>query len=608
MNLLAELRRRSVFRVAAAYLISGWVVMQVVALIAEASGLPTWTSSFALVLLIVGLPIALIVAWAFEITPEGVKQTDKSGESIPIRPFSVADGVLLAGLAVVIGFIGWQQFAAPERIAVAGPTASNELNEVATTGPEAASIAVLAFADLSEEGDQEYFSDGISEELLNVLVRVEGLRVASRTSAFRFKNTNASIPEIGLDLNVRHVLEGSVRRSGDTIRITAQLIDSATDEHLWSETYDREMTTSNLFEVQDDIATAIVAALSERLQGILPATEIEVEAVTSNLTAYELFLQGRALFARRVDMALVDRLMARATELDPSFAEAWEVRAAARYLGPDYGGFEEEQDVLYAQALEFAQRAMALDPESSLAIAVTTNVRNRLADPIDAETVHATVEGYTRALEIDPRNTSALNWRGLMLAYVGEIQLALDDFEQCVEIEPYYMPCRGNLSVFSSFLGDGQRAYDEFIELRNQGGNLPIYPFWALAEQGKQDLFIVLASELYGSNAPWGDHEELYEILRTLDQDHSHLLEAVTAFETERDTYDFPFGGIDVLLGNYEREGVQNVLPWAPELTMFRRSDAFQELLADSPLPEYWRTYGFPPLCREREDGRIECD
>ncbi len=575
--------------------------MQVVGVIARASGMPSWADSFALILLVVGFPIALIIAWAFELTPEGPKRTEARAGDETIKPFRLADGVIVAALVVVMGVVVWQQLA-PNTATVVMQTPTDNV-----VGPEAASIAVLAFEDLSPEGDQEYFSDGISEELLNVLVRVEGLRVASRTSAFQFKGSSIGIPAIADQLNVAHVVEGSVRRAGDTIRITAQLIDASTDEHLWSDTFDRTLTASNIFEVQDEIATAIVAALSERLQGVLPAMEIEVEATTENLTAYELYLQARPLFLARDAFDRADALLAQAVGLDPDFSEAWEMRGALHMLATSYGFIDAEEGELNRLAIEYSQRALAIDPESSLAIAVIANVEDDMVEVSTAASIHRELESYDRALEIDPRNTSALNWRGLTLASVGFVELALEDFARCVEIEPDYSPCHANLVFHSTAVGDDQTAFDYYLAAANSGIAVPALPLSMLARLGKRELFLIVAAEEYGPNAPWADNEMLYEIFRDPGGDWDHLIDAITAFEETR-TGASGQTSIDIMIGNYDRYDPDWGIPLGPELAGYRQTDAFQRVLEANGLAEYWRTYGFPPRCREGQAGRIDCD
>jgi TolB-like protein len=608
LGFLAELRRRNVFRIAAAYLVAGWVVMQVVDVIARASGLPDWADSLALIFLVVGFPIALIVAWAFELTPEGPRRTGPRQEGERVKPFRPADAILVAALVVVIGAIAWQQLS-PRDVRYVEAGADDP------AGPEAASIAVLAFDDLSPGGDQEYFSDGISEELLNVLVRVDGLRVASRTSAFQFKGRDIGIPEIAEQLNVRHVVEGSVRRAGDTIRITAQLIDSESDGHLWSETYDRELTTSNIFAVQEEIATAIVAALSEELGTTLPS--VEVETATENLTAYELYLQARPHFLARDDFDEADALLARAVELDPTFAEAWEMRAAIHALYATIGGqfrnsLPNSIEASAELAVTYAETVLSLKPESSLAITVLTYMRYPLSPSSDGSAYDFTImagaiDGFSQALAIDPHNATARNWRGLSYMNVGYLQEARTDFAACVEVEPLYAPCRRNLATAFATLGDDEAAYRTIVEGLSLG--MPSFAeFGVLARLGKRDLFLFSAAGFVGPNAPWGRHETLYEMYRDPEGDFDHLIPAIAAWlEQDDNAWIEFFATPDMIIGNYDAAPDYLYMIWTPELAGWRQSERFQEYITALKLPTFWREYGFPPQCHERDDGWIEC-
>ena len=269
-RLIQELKRRNVIRVAVAYAVSAWLLIQVSDTVFPMLKLPEWTATFVAVLLIIGFPIALIFAWAYELTPEGIKLEKHvvRDESISHLTGRKLDFAVIATLVVALGYFAFDKFVLdPSRDAELMQTTAEVVIEQATetgkSGIPDKSIAVLPFVNMSSDPEQEYFSDGISEELLNVLAKIPGLRVAARTSSFQFKGENRDIIDIGQQLNVALVLEGSVRKAGLQIRITAQLIDARNGFHLWSETYDREL--ENIFAVQDEISAAIVGALKEHL-------------------------------------------------------------------------------------------------------------------------------------------------------------------------------------------------------------------------------------------------------------------------------------------------------------------------------------------------------
>ncbi|MBL4871152.1 MAG: hypothetical protein JKX72_09380 [Robiginitomaculum sp.] len=324
-NLFSELKRRNIFRVAGVYAVVGWILMQVAALLENSLNLPAWFDTVITAALLIGFPIAILLAWAFEMTPAGVKRTEHvgEGESVTDKTGRKLDFAILGGLVVVGALIVGSRFM-PQKVVTPEITVQAdtlEANEVGETD-ERPSIAVLAFADMSEGGDQEYFSDGMAEEILNALAKVPGLRVAGRTSSFSFKGKNEDITIIGKTLRVGHILEGSVRKQGEKVRITAQLIKADDGFHLWSETYDG--TLDDIFDLQEKIARAIAAELQVLLN---VGEDIRLaDTRTNNKQAYDLYLQGRALIRQSFNegaMAKAVTLLEGAVALDPQFADAW---------------------------------------------------------------------------------------------------------------------------------------------------------------------------------------------------------------------------------------------------------------------------------------------
>ena len=268
MSLFNELKRRNVIRVAIAYIVTAWILIQVADLVLDNIESPQWVFQVIMLLAALGLPISIIFAWAFELTPEGLKKekdVDRS-ESITQTTGRKLDFSIIGALVIAVAYFAIDKFTPSEtdeqtQSAVAQQAELPKSSEPATPSTDAPelSIAVLPFVNMSSDPEQEFFSDGISEELLNVLAQFPGLRVAARTSSFQFKGQNQDIGKIAESLNVAHVLEGSVRKSGTKLRITAQLIKADDGFHLWSETYDREL--DDVFAIQDEIANAISAAL-----------------------------------------------------------------------------------------------------------------------------------------------------------------------------------------------------------------------------------------------------------------------------------------------------------------------------------------------------------
>jgi len=602
---LAELRRRNIFRVAAAYLVAGWVIMQVVGTIGGAAGLPDWADSLALILLITAFPIIIFIAWAFELTPEGLKKTDATDPDAPVNPLGSSDIILIALLIVVAGIAGTQ-------IATRAPPPPGTEPGAATAAVSDASIAVLPFADLSQAGDQQYFSDGISEEILNVLVRIQGLDVASRTSAFQFRGDMMGIPEIAEQLGVRHVLEGSVRKDGETIRITAQLIDARDDRHLWSQTYDRPFTAGALFAVQDDIANAIVTALRDVLD-MDEAPAIEVVAVTDDVDAYSLYLEARALFQARARLDYVERLLERAVQIDPDYSQAWEMRAAVVSLAVEYGFSDIPADEIERRTTEFADRALELNPESSMAVAVSAKLlMNRSASFSIQVDWTQIIDQSARAVALDPRNASARNWHGIALADVGDLEAALTSFEACLRYEFNYRPCRENQVDTLASLGRDAEALEALRQALEVGAMSPQYTgLPLLARTGERDQFLWAAgssNRLLG----WSGLGELYEAMRHADHTDEALATRIHQFVTSNP--DRHPAGIATALAPISGDGEDiraagnNGLFYDIHYPRYRASAWFRTWIRETGILAYWQSEGFPDLCRPVGSDDFECD
>ena len=444
MSIFRELKRRNVIKVAIAYAIVAWLSIEVTATTFPMLRLPDWTATFVTVLLMIGFPVALIFAWAFEITPEGIKRekdVDRS-QSITHLTGRNIDYLIIAALVLALGFFAFDKFVLdPSRdadlVQAAAEALTKQVAEIGDAETAGKSIAVLAFTDLSPQGDQEYFSDGISEELLNVLAKIPGLRVAARTSSFQFKGQNRDAIDIGQRLNVALVLEGSVRKAGVQIRITAQLIDASNGFHLWSETYDRELV--NIFAVQDEISAAIVNALKEHLG-------LEVEAAprviaAANTEAHEAYLRGRYLVVQRTRATLEGavREFEKAIALDPDYALGHAELAIAILLltREQYGALTITEAI--ARAAPHAQRAIALDPTLAEAHAAIGFVLWRQNNLEETET------HFRQAIQINPNYSIVYNWMGLLLGQnLGRYAEAFAAFETMLRLDPLSIPTTGN--------------------------------------------------------------------------------------------------------------------------------------------------------------------
>ena len=370
-SFIAELRRRNVLRVGAAYVAVAWLLIQVAQTLFPVFGLGATAVRIVVVVLAIGLLPALIFAWAFELTPEGLKRESEVDRSQSITPQTgkKLDRVIMGVLALALGYFAVDKFVlAPQREQAATEAARAEgRTESLVKSYGEKSIAVLPFVDMSPNKDQEYFSDGISEELLNLLAKIPELRVISRSSAFSFKGKDLEIPEIAKRLNVAHILEGSVRKAGNKVRITAQLIEARSDTHLWSETYDREL--DDIFAVQDEIAAAVVEQLKITLLGEAP------KAKEVNPEAYALFLQGRQLRRQYTPEGFEQAiaLFQQALAIDPNYAAAWE-QLAAVYCNQAASGLRPLEEGLRL-AREAATKALAIDPDYAPAHAASAGSR-----------------------------------------------------------------------------------------------------------------------------------------------------------------------------------------------------------------------------------------
>jgi TolB-like protein/Flp pilus assembly protein TadD len=605
MSLFSELKRRNVVRVTIAYTVAGWLLVQVGDIAAQNFEAPAWVMKMFMTALIAGFPFVVFFSWAYELTPEGIKRDrdiDRS-QSITGETGRKLDYVIIALLAAAIIIVLTDRMvpeaAPPAQVATvetaAGPVPAN-------AGIEKNSIAVLPFVNMSDDPSQEYFSDGIAEELLNLLVRVDGLDVASRTSSFAYKGANPNIPQIAADLKVANILEGSVRKAGNRVRITAQLIDVATDRHLWSDTYDRELT--DIFAIQDEIATSIVAALQNELGLDVSGDGIEVTDIPDNLDAYDLFLRGHAILISRGNLAEAVRLFERAVELDPEYARAWADLGAAAWVAPGWNYFDRDYRAISESAIE---RALELDENQSMAWAVKHNIDQ---DDEDGQDYNQAFESLDKAIEIDPKNTTAWLWRGLLWSELGFHARATEDLEQCLKIDPAYQNCQFHLANAHALMGDRERAIEIQKKLWRTGFRGVIAAnVLLLLNSGETLAAYVLAARL--STNPDFPVKEWLDALEYPERDHSSSVAKAEAYLAMEE----PVGVREALMlafGAYGRLKIDPHYPqswiWSPEYPQWRKSPEFKQHVEDLNLEAYWREHGFPPQCRPVGGEDFECE
>ena len=458
------------------------------------------------------------------------------------------------------------------------------------------SIAVLPFEDLSQDGDQAYFAKGLSEEIINVLVRVDELKVASRTSSFSFVDRNdLLIRDIGRELGVRHVLEGSVRTTGNRVRVTAQLIEAESDVHHWSDTFERELTVENLFAIQDEISNEIVDALDEILNTSLAIPEQSLRAGTGDIDAYDAYLRAKELFVNRSDLNRALVYARSAVAIDPNFSRGWEMLASIAFVRG--GDATAEAQVAVATALQ-------LDPNLSLAHAIR-GVMNNIDPPYNWS---ATISDLERALELDPKNTSALLWLGIEMRKLGFLDRAVTLFERCLNADPAYHRCKAHLLWTLHMNGSTDEAIGRYRELVSEGAP-PDDAVLLLEAIRRGD--IAFADEIVRSIS--NDTELpgiVYTALKASDFENGAAKEALVnwvnaASLNRRDVYPIilAFGEYDLIL---QEQGSFFGL-WLPEFDEYRKSEAFKEFVERLRINAYWRSHGYPKQCQPMSATEFRC-
>ena len=596
MSFVDELKRRNVFRVGIAYAIAAWLLLQMVDVVVPIIDAPDWVSKAILLLIAVGFPLALLFAWAFELTPDGLKferDVDRS-QSITHVTGRKLDFAIIGILAVAVALFAIDKFIW---------SAAQDDAEVV----EKRSIAVLPFVNMSGDPEQVFFSDGITEEILNTLVRAEGISVASRTSSFGYRNHAQSIPIIAEALGVMYVLEGSVRRAGDQLRITAQLIDAKSDRHLWSETYDRKL--ADIFAVQSDIANSITKAIYGEL-GIESVAKIAVKTLTENMTAYDLYLKGSLAHRHRnVVSDLTNSMMwlEQAVEIDPNFAVAWEALAAVYSTVPWWFIYDRSLEEYIRLSNEAANRALELDPSLAFARGIIGS-NLTVVPPFDQ------IEGnaqFELALEADPKNTTLLNWYGMALQGQGYFEEGLALHERCLEVDPHYINCAYFVEQGLVLLGRLEEAIaftddhaEEFSGEQPSAARAAIFLMY-----NNRSAAVLTASDVFGlEGAP------VYEFIKALDNpdgDHSGGLRKFDAWAAENDVDLTRYPEIPAAFGDYSRVDLMltaEVWYWLPYFKNFRQSDKFAEEFRRFGFFDLWQVKGFPPQCRPVGDDDFECD
>jgi TolB-like protein/Flp pilus assembly protein TadD len=615
MNFFSELKRRNVFKVGVAYTVASWLSLQLVDLVLENINAPDWVMQVFMLGLAVGFPIAIIVAWAFEVTPDGVKLQKNVDQSISINRRTgqqLNRGIIvILSMAIVLLLTDRYRdeiFGAEEETATKTEETAIETEDPSGDDSQK-TIAVLPFRDMSAAQDQAYFGEGIAEELLNALVKVEGLDVASRTSAFSLVDENLDIPTIAERLGVDHILEGSIRTSGQQVRVTAQLIEVEKDVHLWSETYDGSL--DDIFKIQDEITAKITDALKLQLGGgdLTPSTGM----LTDNAEAYQLYLQGRHLWRQRNAASINEaiRLFKQAVELDPGFARAWSNLAVAYLNQPDYDrSYSPEQGM--ELGLMAAEKALAISPQSTEALIIKANYN------LDHCNVAESARLYEKAISLNPDDPTAHHWYAILLSTAGHTSLALEHLRKAKKIDPLISAVIAIESDVYRNLGDYARAEESARAAASLGlynGSLyPLGPIYLLAGETEKGKALIEAGR-NGEDPTQAVTRELF--LQALDDP-----EKQKPFEQHigKAGNSYSYATLDnlrflALLGSayvFEyQSGAECVILddsiWIESFREQRKTPEFFEMMERAGMVEYWREFGWPDDCASLDQTLVEC-
>ena len=631
MKLLAELQRRNVIRMAGLYLVGAWLVTQVAATLLPVLGAPDWVVKVLVALLALGFPAALVFSWVFELTPDGLKRDGDVEVTQSIAPQTARrmDRMLLVVAALAVGYFAVDKFVlAPSRLsdnamqlvtpALPHTVATTPAAQPARAPIESKSIAVLAFADLSQSKDQEYFSDGVAEEILNALAKVEDLKVAGRTASFYFKGRNENLATIGSTLGVAHVLEGSVRKQGKRLRISAKLLRISDGVEMWADTFDG--TDADIFALQENVAQQVTiqlkVALNAGAQGPL------VDAGTRDPDAYSLYLRASDVFNRRDGRRYEEAvaLLRQALQHDPAFARAHS-RLAALYFARTSASSPDRYASLIAEAVAQAEQALRLNPGLAEPHAVLGVVHQNARRYGEARAA------FARALQLDPTDVTANFWAALLDCTTGYIARCEAGLERTLALDPLLpqaLNWRARLWLSAGDLEQAQRMIDRAREV----GLSPAAASLTLPEiarargdrvqariQGLEHYFffsvgLAPATTVF-ADAWGGDADAVARSIRLIDDyladapDPINPLVPITlvrigeverglaVFADHQTNNDALFSGLFFGTRLYPQV-------WA--------SPAFPRFLRKTGIAAYWDEFGPPPNCAKNASGDYRCE
>jgi TolB-like protein/Flp pilus assembly protein TadD len=604
MNFFAELKRRHIYRVAAAYAVVAWVLLQLVNNVAPVLDLPVWVARALLLALVIGFPVALFFAWMRELAHADGATRAATGKF---------DWCLMGALVAVIALVSYQQLAP-----VTGSRTAQQAGIVnGSAGTDGISVAVLPFVNLSSDKEQEFFSDGMTEEITSALAKIPSLRVVARTSAFEFKGQNRNVQSIGQALHATHIIEGSVRKDGNEVRITAQLIKADDGTDLWTESYNREL--KGVFAIQEEIAQAIAASLRVPLG--LKAGETLVSNRTGDTESYQDYLRAKALVRARGLESLTEaaKLLEQVVARDQNYAPAWALLAETYQLLPNYdpafysGSVEAlrrtVQDSL-PKAEEAARKATALDANSAEAYVALGQVLDKAESHAQAE------DAFKRALALDPNNPEALYWFSQTLYGAGRLKEALAVKQRLHTLEPFVPVFNWNLAAVLTANGmpEAAAAILKDIPLKDlpptASNTIRRYLALAYASQGRFKEAADALTKISRGAYPERMVADAMRLLRSAPAKTASPqdLPPLGTFEFVYLYVGAPDRILELYEGNHEAGyGVSNVSLWLKAAAPVRKTERFKALMRNIGFVAYWRAKGWPDLCHPTTGDDFEC-
>jgi len=612
-NFWRELKRRNVFKVAVTYAIVSWIALQVADVVFPALNVPPWVLSLLTVLLLIGFPIALLLSWAFELTPDGIKPTAEVAPEQSIRPRTGQrlNYLMTGALAVLLTVVVVDKYVLDD----AAPASAS-----APTAPATAdkSIAVLPFVNLSSDQEQEYFSDGLSEEILNQLAQIGELKVTARTSSFSFKGKNADLRVIARELDVRYVLEGSVRTAGNQLRITAQLIDATDGSHVWSRAFDRER--NDVFAIQEEIAMAVSETLSVALD---VGAMARARGGTTNLEAYDRYLRARALDRQRgtsEDIVRAAELYREAVKLDPTFVRAWSDLNTELTLWPIYvpdrlAEAREEQRAIRARLRELA-------PASPFTAMIEANALVEARRWMEAEPAIASARAAGAIFREDTMGVETF----LLLA-TGRFREALPRIQRQIAEDPLSLNASYGWQIMLTLASRDDEADAEYLRSRSltgERGFVDVLALWRLLTRPSEPAALRAQFELTARTGGRPFDRLAAELADELDDREAalatlHRLYADPAMQTASgmlwlagfaDHFNDTDLALSALRRSYVDLGGTNIgMLWRPMSNPLRADPRFKDIVRDLGLVDYFRASGnWGDFCRPLPGGDdFEC-